>query len=488
MKVLLTNQTLLQSGKGQKGMKMKRSNMNKAIATLTITSLALAAMLTYGLMGGHTTSAKSAYSPSNLSAAPAAISTAAAAVQTTTSGIVLPKTPVYALNADNVISVLVPGTTSFVRLVRVTQTNGNLIGIDFRVADGKNTSIYALTDVGSIYTINLTASGLGAATLVSNQTTRFPSGVQSTFDFNAVLNAIREIGSDTSNYAVVNSGGNLNTTAVQTSLTYGTGDVNAGKRPHVSAGAYDTNVVGATTTRYYAIDYDLDTFLTIQPATAGGSSNTGGGVLQTLGNLVNTAGQRVNVSSTGDVDIYTLSTGRNNLVGVSGRTFFTIDLTKVNPNVPAGSVTNIVTNSITMPNDSNEMIDIAAAPTSYEAENGTQAGGNIVEATNLGFSGTGYANFTDNVAGGNTTIQVNQSGAQTLIFRYANGGAVNRPCTIAVNGTVVGTVAFPPTGSFTTYKTVTLPVTLPTSSAFKAVKITSTTAAGGPNLDKINVE
>ena len=89
-------------------------------------------------------------------------------------------------------------------MVRVTQTNGNLIGIDFRPADGKNTALYALTDTGTIYTINLTANGLGNATQVSNMTTRFPSGVQSLFDFNAVVNAIRLIGSDRSNYAVVN--------------------------------------------------------------------------------------------------------------------------------------------------------------------------------------------------------------------------------------------------------------------------------------------
>ena len=92
-------------------MKMKRSNVKKAFATLTITSLALAASLTYGLMSGHSTSAKSAYSPSTISAAPAAASSAAVAAQT--SGVIMPGTPVYALNADNVISVLVPGTSSF---------------------------------------------------------------------------------------------------------------------------------------------------------------------------------------------------------------------------------------------------------------------------------------------------------------------------------------------------------------------------------------
>jgi hypothetical protein len=466
-------------------MKIKGSNVKKAFAALSIFLLALAASLTYSLMTGHSTSAKSANSPSNALAAPAASSSAMVAAQT--SGAILPRTPVYALNADNVISVLVPGTTSFVRLVRVTQANGNLIGIDFRPADGKNTALYALADTGTIYTINLTANGLGNVTQVSNMTTRFPSGVQSLMDFNPVVNALRLIGSDRLNYAVVNSNGNLNAMAIQTALTYDPNDVNKAAIPHISAGTYDTNVVGATATRFYAIDYDLDTFVTIALA-ANGSSATAGGVLQTLGNLVTPTGQRINVSSTADIDVFTTGNGRNNLVGVSGRTFFTIDLSTINPAAPVGSVRNVVAQGVTMTDDGNLMIDVAAAPTSYEAENATQGGGNVVNSDQPGFSGTGFANFADNVANGFTEFQVNQAGTQTLIFRYANGSAVNRPCRVTINGTSVGTVSFPPTGSFTTYRTVTLPVTLPTTSAFKAVRITSTTAVGGPNLDKMNVE
>jgi hypothetical protein len=97
-------------------------------------------------------------------------------------------------------------------------------------------------------------------------------------------------------------------------------------------------------------------------------------------------------------------------------------------------------------------------------------------------------NFADNVAGGFTSIQVNQNGTKTLIFRYANGSAVNRPCNITVNGTSVGTVAFAPTGAFTTYRTVTLPVNLGTGGGFREVRVTSTTAAGGPNFDQLFVQ
>src|SRR5215510_6692476 len=237
---------------------MRKPKMKRLLASMTIAALALAATLILGLMDKYS----------------------AGAAQTT--GVVLPTTNIYALNADNTIFVMAPGATGFTRLARVTQANGNLIGIDFRVADG---ALYAVTDTGSIYTIDLSYANLGGVTLVSNLSTRFPSGYQSLMDFNPVLNAIRLIGSDNKNFAVVNSGGNLNATAVQTSLTYGANDVNATVTPHVSAGAYTNNYATATATLFYGIDYDLDTFVTILPAgnPPTGSSATGGGVLTTIG-------------------------------------------------------------------------------------------------------------------------------------------------------------------------------------------------------------
>ncbi|HEV2663457.1 MAG TPA: hypothetical protein VG324_01015, partial [Blastocatellia bacterium] len=115
-------------------MKMKRPNVEKIFAVLTVITLALAASLAYGLMSGHPASAKSASSPSNITAAPAASSSAmAAAVQ-----VQMPRTPLLALDTDNTIFILVPGTTSFVRLFRIAdgQVDGNVIGIDFRPASG----------------------------------------------------------------------------------------------------------------------------------------------------------------------------------------------------------------------------------------------------------------------------------------------------------------------------------------------------------------
>jgi Domain of unknown function (DUF4394)/Carbohydrate binding module (family 6) len=470
---------------------MKIPNTKKAFTTITVITLVLGASLTYGSTRGHSVNAKSAHSQSNIPAAmPAAASSSTTLAAAQTGGITMPQTPIYALNSNNTILVLPPGATSFTRLVRVTQANGNLIGIDFRPGDGKNTALYALTDTGTIYTINLTANGLGNVTKVSDLTTRFPSGVQSLADFNPVVNALRLIGSDRLNYAVVNSGGNLNAMAIQTSLSYDPNDVNSGVSPHVSAGTYDSNIVGAATTRFYGIDYDLDTFVTTQPATPGGSSATGGGVLQTLGPLVTPTGQRVNISSTADIDIHTILSGdpvspfTNFLYGVSGQTLFTINLSRVNPNVPAGSVANIVTRGITMPDDGNNIIDIALAPSFYQAENATLGGGATIASNFPGFSGTGYVSFGDS-AGSSVEFQVNQNvGLLAFNLTYANGSNVERVCNIEIDGSVFGVVRFPPTGSWTNYSTALALANLGTGSGFHSLRITSTNT-GGPNLDRI---
>ncbi len=338
---------------------MNGANTKKSLTTMTCITLALVVSLTFGLMVRYPANAKSATNPAFASvSSPSTMnaSSVATALGVQSTGVVLPKASIYALNTDNTIFVLKPGATIFLPLARVTGTNGNLIGIDFRVSDGL---LYAVTDTGSLYTINLQS---GAATLVSNLTPRFAGGFQSLLDFNPVLDAIRLIGSNDQNFAVVNSGGNLNMTAVQTALSYIAGDVNAGVDPNISAGSYTNNFVGATTTLFYAIDYDLDTFVTIQPATPGGSSATGGGKLQTIGRLVTPGGDQINVSPTVDIDIYSDGNGGNSVIGVSGRMLFTIDLSQVASNLAVGSTQNVIARGINMPDIGGSFIDIAVSP------------------------------------------------------------------------------------------------------------------------------
>jgi hypothetical protein len=254
-------------------------------------------------------------------------------------GVTLPNSRVYALTSDNALYILKPGATQYVRGGRVDVSDGgNLVGIDFRPADGQ---LYALTDRGGLYTIDLSSRYFGASTKVSTVSPRFTGGFGALVDFNPVLNALRITGSNDQNIAVVNGTGNLNTTAVQTKFTYAQGDVNFGKDPEIVGGAYNNNFNGATSTLFYLVDHDLDTLVTISNKNATGSSNTGSGLLQTVGAFVDEFGNALNMSPTTDFDIYTDSNGTNFLVGQTTRLLFSIDLSQIDPNLPLGKTQKI---------------------------------------------------------------------------------------------------------------------------------------------------
>jgi len=322
---------------------MKKSK--KTFIGMTFLAMALSATSAFVLTGRRSVSAATASSAS-----------------TTAQATTMPPVYIFALTTDNTLYVLTPGSTVYQSLGRVAGIAGfDLIGIDFRPADKK---LYALSDGGSLYTINFNVSPPTATLVSALNTPRFPSGFQSLMDFNPVVDAIRLIGGDTLNYAVVKgANGILNTTAVQTSLTYAAGDVNAGKTPKVTGGAYNNNVAGATTTLFYAMDYDQDTLVTIADKTATGSSNTGGGKLQTIGPLVDVAGNRITVNALADIDIVTLN-GVNFLIGASRDITFQISLNQINPNLPLGTTQNVVVQGFgfpTSPAARSSFIDIAAS-------------------------------------------------------------------------------------------------------------------------------
>src|SRR5262245_35896630 len=266
-------------------------------------------------------------------------------VPSVTAGLTLPpgKT-IYALTSDNAIYSLAPGATQYTRLGRVSNTNGgNLIGIGFRVPDKTPTKRNGLTDTVRLFNVDVSTANFGATALVSTVSPRLTSGFGTLMDFNPVVNALRLIGSNGQNIAVVNAatGGNLNQTAVQTSLAYAQGDVNFGKAPQITGGAYNNNFVGATATLFYMVDHDLDTLVTISTKSSTGSSNTGGGQLQTIGSFVDAAGTPLNMSPTTDFDICTVN-GVNYLVGQTTRLLFSINLAQINPNLPLGTTQKVV--------------------------------------------------------------------------------------------------------------------------------------------------
>ncbi|WP_433440670.1 glycoside hydrolase family 88 protein [Nonomuraea sp. CA-141351] len=125
----------------------------------------------------------------------------------------------------------------------------------------------------------------------------------------------------------------------------------------------------------------------------------------------------------------------------------------------------------------------ATAATLYEAEEGTISRG-VVESNHAGFTGSGFVNL-DNVAGSSVEWTVDAPGPATLAFRYANGTGADRPMTITAGNTTT-TLSFPGTGSWTTWRTVTVRAEL--AAGANAVKATATTANGGPNLDSLTVD
>jgi alpha-L-fucosidase len=123
----------------------------------------------------------------------------------------------------------------------------------------------------------------------------------------------------------------------------------------------------------------------------------------------------------------------------------------------------------------------------YEAESATISQG-AVESAHAGYSGSGFVNY-ENVAGSYVqwTVNAETAGTATLRFRYANGTTANRPVDLAVNGTLVrDELAFPGTGAWTTWQTVT--TTVPLVAGANTIRATATTANGGPNADYLEVE
>ena len=120
--------------------------------------------------------------------------------------------------------------------------------------------------------------------------------------------------------------------------------------------------------------------------------------------------------------------------------------------------------------------------TLYEAEDRTAAKGCNSATNNAGYTGDGFMDF----GGNGSWIEWNDVYASTvagfeLTFRYANGGAAQRPVSIIVNGRNIGSVAFRPTGAWTNWATGSITVTLEQGS--NTVRVMASTDKGGPNLD-----
>jgi Chitinase class I/Carbohydrate binding module (family 6) len=117
----------------------------------------------------------------------------------------------------------------------------------------------------------------------------------------------------------------------------------------------------------------------------------------------------------------------------------------------------------------------------YQAENATVYGA-VKTSNQSGYSGSGFVDYQH--ASGDYvdwTVSIPSTGDYNLIVRYANGGSTNRPLKLTVDGTTVNaSMAFNPTGSWTTWKTSTQKAKL--SSGTRHVRLTAIGYSGG-NID-----
>jgi predicted alpha-1,6-mannanase (GH76 family) len=119
----------------------------------------------------------------------------------------------------------------------------------------------------------------------------------------------------------------------------------------------------------------------------------------------------------------------------------------------------------------------------YEAEEGNLHGVGL-EAKYAGFSGWGYvAGWNANGQSVDLLIDVPAAGTYAMNFRYAANGAASR--VVLVNGqSVAANVAFPSTGAYTKYSTVSLTAPLPSGKSTVSIAYTSSQGSAGTlNLD-----
>jgi len=109
-------------------------------------------------------------------------------------------------------------------------------------------------------------------------------------------------------------------------------------------------------------------------------------------------------------------------------------------------------------------------------------GAGWTESSNEGFLEKGYYNFENSAESyGTWNLSSEHTAKTTISMRYSNGGTADRNMTLVLNGMEVGEVAMPSTGSWTTWQTTDVEVTL--VKGLNVLTLKSTSADGGANVD-----
>ncbi|MBI4977073.1 MAG: T9SS type A sorting domain-containing protein [Spirochaetes bacterium] len=122
----------------------------------------------------------------------------------------------------------------------------------------------------------------------------------------------------------------------------------------------------------------------------------------------------------------------------------------------------------------------------YEGEEAAIIYRGVVATNWTGFCGKGFLDL-ESAAGSYAEWNVVSSTAQTvtILVRYANGLAADRPCDIVVNGTAVGRNTFVSTGNWTDWKYAHIAV--PFTAGVNSIRFAAASALGAANIDKFTV-
>jgi hypothetical protein len=215
----------------------------------------------------------------------------------------LPAEPVYAVTSANRLirfNSATPGTLTASHPITGLQPNENLLGIDFRPADGR---LYALGSTSRLYTLDL-ATGL--ATVVGTQPfTATLEGSAFGFDFNPVPDRIRVVSDEGQNLRLHPVTGT--SPGVDASLAYTVTDPFSTTNPSIVAAAYTNNFSGTTATTLYVIDAALNTLA--RQGGVDGPPSPNSGQLFTIGALGvdATAITGFDISSAGNAFVATIT-------------------------------------------------------------------------------------------------------------------------------------------------------------------------------------
>ena len=214
----------------------------------------------------------------------------------------MPAYKVIGLTSNNNLVRYGSNSRSFNKTLSIKEVDGNVLGIDFRPANGM---LYAITDTDKIYTVDPDS---GVATLVSTLSISFSGGFQSGVDFNPVADRLRLVANNGQNFRV-----NVDTGVVvaDTPLNY-----NPAQDLGITGAAYANSRPGVTTTKLYDLDYDADTLVIQNPPNDG--------VLTTVGPL------GFNLPPVAGFDIVTNSNGEDAGFIVSGKSLYSVDLSTGN--------------------------------------------------------------------------------------------------------------------------------------------------------------